>query len=123
MEAFSVEDMGEGICFHVYAYNVQPGVLIDYATGNNEAVPAQTDASMSGTTPAGIAQTEAARVIASQKDMAEKSDYVLNTNTLKFHRPTCNSVSEMQENNKKEVYGTREEIIAQGYEPCGRCRP
>ncbi|MCD8027399.1 MAG: DNA/RNA non-specific endonuclease [Erysipelotrichaceae bacterium] len=36
MEAYSVEDDGEGICFHVYVYNVQPGVVIDYATGDNE---------------------------------------------------------------------------------------
>ena len=37
MEAWSVEDEGEGICFHVYAYNNQPGVLIDYATGESTA--------------------------------------------------------------------------------------
>ena len=37
MEAFSVEDNGEGICFHIYAYNNQPGVTIDYATGNSFA--------------------------------------------------------------------------------------
>ena len=33
MEAYSVEDNGEGVCFNVYIYNVQPGVSIDYATG------------------------------------------------------------------------------------------
>ena len=37
MEAFSVEDVGEGICFHVFVYNVQPGVVIDYATGESRA--------------------------------------------------------------------------------------
>lgn len=37
MEAISVEDEGEGVCFHVYVYNVQPGVIIDYATGANRA--------------------------------------------------------------------------------------
>lgn len=35
MEAWSVEDGGEGVCFNVYCYNVQPGVAIDYATGDN----------------------------------------------------------------------------------------
>ena len=35
MEAKSVEDKGEGICFNVYVYNVQPGIEIDYATGNS----------------------------------------------------------------------------------------
>ncbi len=33
MEAESVEDQGEGICFNVYVYNDQPGITIDYATG------------------------------------------------------------------------------------------
>ena len=37
MEAWSVEDDGEGICFNVYCYNVQPGVEIDYATGESKA--------------------------------------------------------------------------------------
>ena len=36
MEAYSVEDEGDGICFNVYFYNVQPGVEIDYATGENK---------------------------------------------------------------------------------------
>lgn len=33
MEAYSVEDEGEGVCFHVFVYNVQPGIELDYATG------------------------------------------------------------------------------------------
>lgn len=37
MEAYSVEDEGESVCFNVYVYNVQPGVVIDYATGENWA--------------------------------------------------------------------------------------
>lgn len=35
MEAYSVEDAGYGVCFNIYAYNVQPGVVIDYATGES----------------------------------------------------------------------------------------
>lgn len=35
MEAFSVEDEGEGICFNIFVYNVQPGIVIDYATGDS----------------------------------------------------------------------------------------
>lgn len=38
MEAYSVEDQGEGVRFHVYIYNVQPGVSIDYQTGESELV-------------------------------------------------------------------------------------
>ena len=35
MEAYSVEDKGEGVCYHVFIYNVQPGVELDYKTGEN----------------------------------------------------------------------------------------
>ena len=35
MEAYSVEDDGEGVCFNVYVYNAQPGIEIDYATGDS----------------------------------------------------------------------------------------
>ncbi len=39
VEGWSVEDYGEGICFHTYLYNVQPGVIIDYATGESRLDP------------------------------------------------------------------------------------
>ncbi len=45
MEAYSVEDNGEGICFHVFVYNVQPGIEIDYATGDNKKPGKQEKAS------------------------------------------------------------------------------
>ncbi len=35
MEAYSIEDKGKGICFNIYAYNVQPGININYANGNS----------------------------------------------------------------------------------------
>lgn len=97
MEAWSVEDQGEGICFCVYLYNVQPGIEIDYATGDSRYV--------------GI-------------DLPEgEADYILNTNTKKFHYTYCSSVSAMSDKNKQEYYGSREELIEQGYKPCGNCKP
>ncbi len=105
MEAFSVEDEGEGVCFHVYVYNVQPGVEIDYATGESWETG---DSAFSA--------------LESQAEEQE-TDYVLNTSSKKFHRPDCSSVDSMSEKNRQEYHGTREELIAQGYEPCGSCNP
>ena len=49
--------------------------------------------------------------------------YVLNKSSKKFHIPSCSSVSDMKAKNRVDFYGTREEAINMGYEPCGRCRP
>ncbi len=49
--------------------------------------------------------------------------YVLNTNTKKFHFPGCSSVNQMSAKNRKYIESTREDLIAQGYSPCGKCNP
>lgn len=105
MEALSVEDEGEGVCFHVYVYNVQPGVEIDYATGESWET-----------------KDSASSALESQAEEQE-TDYVLNTSSKKFHLPDCSSVDSMSGKNRQEYHGTREELIAQGYEPCGSCHP
>ena len=48
---------------------------------------------------------------------------MLNTNTKKFHKPTCGSAIDMKEENKEEYTGSRELLIEQGYVPCGNCKP
>jgi len=53
----------------------------------------------------------------------ENYKYVKKTTTLRFHLPQCDSVKDMKEKNKKYSNQTREEIIAEGYKPCDRCRP
>lgn len=50
-------------------------------------------------------------------------DFVLNTNSMKFHYPSCSSVEDMAEHNKKAYIGSRENLIEQGYVPCVRCNP
>lgn len=103
MEGLSVEDGGEGICFCVYAYNVQPGIVIDYATGDSwleeDAQPQETTNSSGGTA------------------------YVINTNSGKFHLPTCSSVEDMSPSNRQDYVGDRQELLDQGYTPCGICKP
>lgn len=49
--------------------------------------------------------------------------YVLNTGTGKFHVPSCSSVKKIKDSNRQEYTGTREDVIAMGYEPCGSCHP
>ena len=130
MEAYSVEDAGEGISFCVFAYNVQPGIGIDYATGDNWAEGSgtyqSTVASVAEETPVPQPETDTAVQITPESSAPQESQgitYVLNTNTKKFHYPTCSSVNDMKEKNKQIYTGSREEVINMGYVPCKRCNP
>lgn len=130
MEAYSVEDAGEGISFCVFAYNVQPGIGIDYATGDNWAEGSgtyqSTVASVAEETPAPQPETDTAVQITpelSAPQETQQTTYVLNTNTMKFHYPTCSSVDDMKEKNKQIYTGSRDEVINMGYVPCKRCNP
>lgn len=121
MEALSVEDGGSGVCFNVVVPNWQPGVVIDYATGENWAdegyeLPTQA---------AALSAPEAAEVGTAANDVGDERpvSYVLNTNTGKFHYPGCSSVLAMKDSNKQLFYGARDEAVAAGYEPCKRCNP
>lgn len=130
MEAYSVEDAGEGICFCVFAYNVQPGIGIDYATGDNWAESSgtyqSTEASVAEETPVPQPKTNTVVQITPESSAPQESQgitYMLNTNTKKFHYPTCSSVDDMKEKNKQIYTGSREEVINMGYVPCKRCNP
>lgn len=104
MEAWSVEDKGDGICYNVYVYNNQPGVAIDYATGKSEEMGEES--SQQG-----------------ESSQATEGDYILNTSSRKFHLPDCPSVDKIKEKNKEEYHGSRENLIEQGYEPCQSWHP
>jgi len=98
MEALSVEDQGEGIQFCVFCYNVQPGIQIDYATGESRLAEASP--------PSGSDQAKT---------------YVLNTGTKKIHLPSCSSASSITEKNRKEVKESLDSLLKQGYSPCQSC--
>ena len=53
----------------------------------------------------------------------QKTQYILNTNSKKFHDPDCSSVGQMKEYNKEYFTGDRETVIARGYVPCKKCKP
>ncbi len=101
IEAKSVEDKGAGICFNVYVYNVQPGIEINYATGASKVAEAEETVD----------------------DTGEVMDYVLNTNSKKFHYEDCKGVKRIKDENREDYTGTRGELIQKGYEPCGTCTP
>ena len=106
MEAYSVEDNGDGISFNVYAYNVQPGITINYATGDNWL-------SSDGNNDENVSQPE---------DPSDAPKYILNTSSKKVHIPTCGSVTTMVDKNKQEYNGELADILAQGYSKCGACK-
>ena len=114
MEAYSVEDNGRGICFCVYAYNVQPGVTIDYFTGVNvksgETLPEINDENDNRTEVGGSTE-------------GEVCDYILNTSSKKFHYVGKSCASKIDPKNYKEYTGMREDLIKEGYSPCGTCKP
>ena len=114
VEAWSVEDDGEDICFCIYAYNVQPGIVIDYRTGDNYAE--------SGETPSQTDQKEPSYAqYLTDEDVI--GDYVLNIKKKKFHLPDCQGVEDIAEENRKDYHGSRNELVEDGYVPCGGCKP
>lgn len=125
IEAFSVEDEGAGICFHVYCYNVQPGVAIDYATGESWLDEDGQFGDAAGQAEPDIpAESGQSENTAEQEEQAgQEREYVLNTNTKRFHYPDCDSVSDMKEKNRENFKGKREKLMEDGYVPCGRCKP
>lgn len=101
MEGLSMEDEGEGVSFNVYCYNVQPGVIIDYATGKSKK-----DDSYSSEKPI-IFDSE--------------STYILNKNTKKAHLETCPGAADIKDKNKDIYYGKLQDIINGGYDTCSQC--
>lgn len=97
MEARSIEDEGDGICYNVFVYNVQPGVEIDYATG------------------------EAKEEIASGS--GERGTWILNTNTKKYHLPSCSGANAMKPENRQEYKGDKYKLEQGGFKPCNTCNP
>lgn len=57
------------------------------------------------------------------QDVPVTTTYVLNTNTKKFHKPNCSSVSDIKQTNREYSTAGRQDLIVQGYSPCGKCNP
>lgn len=100
MEALSMEDGGDGICFNVYVYNNQPGVVIDYMTGQSHLDELQQ------------AQSPDADTV-----------YVLNTKSMKFHLETCQQTEKISKENRETFTGDRQALLDLGYVSAGCCDP
>lgn len=161
MEAKSVEDNGEAIQFNVFVYNVEPGVAIDYVTGESwesSETPQVTSKGGATITTAAAARADEAAAgsangskadggsssesgggagsesntsdangagsnNASSQGASEQQDYILNVKNKKFHKPDCSAASDISSANKQDFTGTRDQLIARGYSPCGICKP
>ena len=159
MEAKSVEDNGEAVQFNVFVYNVEPGVAIDYVTGESWESPETPQVTSKGS--ATITNAAAARAdkaagsangskadggsgsgsgagssgsnagdgggagsnSAGNQSTSEQQDYILNVKNKKFHKPDCSAASDISSANKQDFTGTRDQLIARGYSPCGICKP
>ena len=134
MEAYSVEDQGKGVKFNVFVYNIQPGIEIDYASGDSRL----SDDNQMATNDNQVAtndnqtatndkeQTPSPQPTVEPEPTTEPTqsyecDYILNTNTKVFHYPDCDSVKQMKDKNKQPFIGTKEEAISMGYSPCHNC--
>ena len=130
MEAYSVEDNGEGICFNVYVYNAQPGITINYATGDSALGDVDFE---TGNDSESDVESELESEIESESESESEEisyvnpdgtvNYTLNTNTKKFHYPDCSSAKSISAANKSDFVGDRETLTSQGYKACGVCKP
>lgn len=127
MEAQSMETDEDGICCNLFLYNVQPGIEIDYATGDSRQAD---DNFFALDTPAASSDDDVMKTVPAEEPepIQEKTTpgevtYILNTNTKKFHMPGCKSVQQMKAKNRQDVDWSRDEVIAKGYVPCKNCNP
>lgn len=117
MEAESVEDNGASLKMCKYIYNIQKNVNIDYATGKSTG-PEFAGTSSEGQTSEGQASSAVSTTVNSGS-----VTYIANSSSMKFHTKDCENAAKISAHNKIEMTGTREEAIAEGYEPAGCCQP
>ena len=109
MEAYSVEDKGDAIEFCVYLYNVQPGVVIDYATGESHE---------EGKDPTENPGND--NVIEGVEGVPEGTTFIINTSSKKYHKLDSKYVGNLTKNMQYTTL-SEAELIAQGYVLCGNC--
>ena len=94
------------------------GEIVFYSDGTSVSYVSEKNSSADSS----LNQSETVSADSSASASTEQT-YILNTSSQKFHSPSCSSVSKMSEKNREEYTGTREELLAMGYEACGSCNP
>ena len=92
------------LAFCAYIANINPGVTINYKTGENWESGTDIDAEDPSILP-------------------DAQDYVVNRSNRKFHLPTCRYAESMSTSNREEITAPRSWMMAHGYDPCGICTP
>lgn len=116
MEGYSVEDNGAGVNFCAFCYNVQPDVEINYADGES-SYKGSTDKSFDAS---GSTSNSTGFTGYTNEDI---SSYVVNTSSKKFHTADCKNADKISDKNREVVNESRDELIADGYEPSKCCNP
>lgn len=100
IEAYSIEDHGEGIQFYVYCYNNQPKVEINYQTGESKEIASSSE---------------------NEPNDSEKRTFVVNKNSKKFHEEDCANANKISDKNREVIESDVNSLIEQGYEPAQCC--
>ena len=101
--------------------NVSETEKITTTETTTETVAQTTTETVAQTTEVSVA-TIVTEITTSASTKTER-DYILNTNSKKFHYPTCHSAEKISDKNRKDYHGTRDDLISQGYSACGICNP
>lgn len=109
IEAWSVEDAGQGICLNIYLYNTQPGVAIDYETGYT---------SSSDYIQSNLNKNED---IEYRINTDEEMTFIINSGNGKFHTSDCSNANRISNGNRLELVSTVNQMIENGYDPAKCC--
>ncbi len=125
MEAKSIED--DGLSFCVYCYNVQPYIYIDYLTGESYQTAVEIPDSQEESVSIGEQTPEQNfdiyKTTVPADASGEEKDYVLNSNSMKIHKPDCSTVQGTPEENLQSVHADINTLFAEGYKKCKLCNP
>lgn len=114
LEAYSVEDNGDGICFNVFCYNSQPGITIDYATGESFLDEVKTTSAPTTTKKTETTTKEQTTAVVIEDDEASEMVWIPQSGSKYHSKSTCSKM-------KDPTRVTLSEAKAQGFTPCGRC--